>query len=179
MANQSTAQTETNDLTATPASLSPVMSAVDRSDPRKELNRVKELTFLATAPLSQRVDALERLEGWINEGVTFEAARAFVLAELATQSPKIHRSPDEASYGQNSVGHSWDNGDGLNSKIVDGICASPGAPDGLQHAYLDGVAGPQLFTREGFEIDGVEYKVRMDFGAGFTDHRGWYMSPSS
>ena len=59
------------------------------------------------------------------------------------------------------------------------VCAAPGAPDGLQHAYLDGVAGPQLFTREGFEVDGIEYKVRMDFGAGFTDHRGWYMSPSA
>ncbi|WP_186766319.1 phage major capsid protein [Phaeobacter marinintestinus] len=59
------------------------------------------------------------------------------------------------------------------------LCAAPGAPDGLQHAYLDGVAGPQLFTREGFEVDGIEYKVRMDFGAGFTDHRGWFMSPSA
>jgi hypothetical protein len=59
------------------------------------------------------------------------------------------------------------------------LCAAPGTPDSLQHAYLDGVAGPQLFTREGFEVDGIEYKVRMDFGAGFTDHRGWYMSPSA
>lgn len=59
------------------------------------------------------------------------------------------------------------------------LCSNPGAPDSLQHAYLDGATGPQLFTREGFEVDGIEYKVRMDFGAGFTDHRGWYMSPSS
>ena len=59
------------------------------------------------------------------------------------------------------------------------LCAAPGAPDSLQHAYLDGATGPQLFTREGFEVDGIEYKVRMDFGAGFTDHRGWYMSPSA
>lgn len=59
------------------------------------------------------------------------------------------------------------------------LCTSPGAPDCLQHAYLDGMSGPQLFTREGFEVDGIEYKLRMDFGAGFTDHRGWYLSPSS
>ncbi|PYC47103.1 hypothetical protein DI396_11100 [Litorivita pollutaquae] len=59
------------------------------------------------------------------------------------------------------------------------LSAAPGAPDGLQHAYLDGVSGPQLFTREGFEVDGIEYKIRMDFGAGFTDHRGWFMSPSA
>lgn len=462
MANQSTVQTETTEPeTGFPASLAPVMSAADRSDPRKELKRVKGLTALATAPLAQRVDALTRLDGWINEGVTVEAARNFVTSELAAQTNyKISRMTDAEYYGKNSVGQSWEGGDGLNSKIVDGIysrvnrahqptlgreyvgaslseiadiclqqngkstamasvasrvemalhgttdfpnilrdvgnmslshayeaaqsaikqtsreiaasnfralhsvkvsagpdleevgeqgefkagtveegaetfavktygkifgitrqaivnddldvfsnmfpllgqgaanteaklfaglleenaglgpklsdgktlfhadhgnlaqaaaalsvaslgaarvamrrqtgiageainvvpaflvvppeletlaeqvlteiaasevananpfagklkllveprftsatawylCASPGAPDGLQHAYLDGVSGPQLFTREGFEIDGVEYKVRMDFGAGFTDHRGWYMSPSA
>lgn len=459
MENQSTVQTKNLEPMATPDSLAPVMSAADRSDPRKELKRVKELTNLALQPLAQRVDAQTRLEGWINEGVTLDAARAFVMSELAAQSPVTRRAPDEAHYGRNSVGHSWDNGEGLNSKIVDGIysrvnrahqptmgrefagaslseiadiclqqngkstamasvasrvemalhgtsdfpnilrdvgnmslsnayeaaqsaikqtsreigasnfralhsvkvsagpdleevneqgefkagtieegdetfavktygkifgitrqaivnddlevfsnmfpllgqgaanteaklfaglleengglgpklsdgktlfhahhanlaqasatlsvaslgtarvamrrqtglageainvvpaflvvppeletlaeqvlteiaasevananpfagklkllveprfasatawylCAAPGAPDGLQHAYLDGVAGPQLFTREGFEVDGIEYKVRMDFGAGFTDHRGWYMNPS-
>lgn len=460
MANQSTLQTEIAEPTATPASLTPVMGAVDRSDPRKELKRVKKLTTLAMEPLAQRVDSLARLDGWINEGVTVDAAQGFILAELAAQGPKIHRAPDEAHYARNSVGLSWDSGEGRNSKIVDGIysrvnrnhkptmgreyagaslseiadiclqqngkntamasvasrvemalhgtsdfpnilrdvgnmalstsyeaaqsaikqtsreiaasnfrtlhsvkvsagpdleevneqgefnsgtveegaetfavktygkifgitrqaivnddldvfsnmfpllgqgaanteaklfaglleenaglgpklsdgktlfhashgnlaqaftslsvaslgvarvamrrqkgiageainvvptflvvppeletlaeqvlteiaatevananpfagklkllveprfvsttawylCAAPGAPDGLQHAYLDGVAGPQLFTRDGFEVDGIEYKVRMDFGAGFTDHRGWYLSPSA
>ncbi len=460
MANQSTVQTETAETTATPPSLTPVMSAADRSDPRKELKRVKELTTLAMQPLAQRVDAQSRLEGWINEGVTLEAAQAFVMSELSAQGPVIRRAPDEAHYGRNSVGHSWDHGDSFTRKVADGIysrvnraheptmgrefagaslsevadiclqqngkstamasvasrvemalhgtsdfpnilrdvgnmslsnayeasqsaikqtsrevaasnfralhsvkvsagpdleevneqgefkagtieegdetfavktygkifgitrqaivnddldvfsnmfpllgqgaanteaklfaglleenaglgpklsdgktlfhadhgnlaqaaatlsvaslgtarvamrrqtglageainvvptflvvppeleklaeqvlteiaasevananpfagklkllveprltsasawyvCAAPGAPDGLQHAYLDGVAGPQLFTREGFEVDGIEYKVRMDFGAGFTDHRGWYMSPSA
>ena len=460
LANQSTVQTETAETTAAPPSLSPVMSAADRSDPRKELKRVKELTALAMQPLAQRVDAQSRLEGWINEGVTLEAAHAFVMSELSAQNPVTRRAPDEAHYGRNSVGHSWDSGDGFTRKVADGIysrvnraheptmgrefagaslaeiadiclqqsgkstamasvasrvemalhgtsdfpnilrdvgnmslsnayeasqsaikqtsreiaasnfrtlhsvkvsagpdleevneqgefkagtveegdetfavktygkifgitrqaivnddldvfsnmfpllgqgaanteaklfaglleenaglgpklsdgktlfhadhgnlaqasatlsvaslgtarvamrrqtglageainvvpaflvvppeletlseqvlteiaasevananpfagklkllveprltsasawyvCAAPGASDGLQHAYLDGVAGPQLFTREGFEVDGIEYKVRMDFGAGFTGHRGWYMSPSA
>ncbi len=460
MANQSTVQTEITEPTAAPASLAPVMSAADRSDPHKELKRVKALTHLAMRPLAQRVNAPARLDGWINEGVTLEAAQAFVTNELAAQDPVIRRAPDEAHYARVSVGHSWDSGDGLNKKIVDGIysrvnrahqptmgrefagaslseiadiclqqngksaamasvasrvemalhgtsdfpnilrdvgnmslsnayeasqsaikqtsreiaasnfralhsvkvsagpdleevgeqgefkagtieegdetfavktygkifgitrqaivnddldvfsnmfpllgqgaanteaklfaglleenaglgprlsdgktlfhadhgnlapasgtlsvanlgaarvamrrqtglageainvvpaflvvppeletlaeqvlteiaasevananpfagklkllveprftsasawyvCAAPGAPDSLQHAYLDGVTGPQLFTREGFEVDGIEYKVRMDFGAGFTDHRGWYMSPSA
>jgi hypothetical protein len=57
------------------------------------------------------------------------------------------------------------------------LSSKPGNPDSLQHAYLDGAKGPQLITREGFEVDGLEYKVRLDFGAGFTDHRGWYMNP--
>lgn len=460
MANQSTTHSETSELNTVPASLAPVMGKADRSDPRKELKRVKALTAFAMQPLAQRVDSTNRLEGWINEGVTLEAAQTFVMSELAAQNPVIRRAPDEAHYGQVTTGHSWESGDGLNSKIADGIysrvnrshkptmgreyanaslseiadiclqqsgkstatasvasrvemalhstsdfpnilrdvgnmslsgayeasqsaikqtsreiaasnfralhsvkvsagpdleevneqgefkagtieegdetfavktygkifgitrqaivnddldvfsnmfpllgqgaanteaklfaglleenaglgpklsdgktlfhadhgnlsqtsaalsvaslgrarvamrrqtglageainvvpaflvvppeletlaeqvlteiaasevananpfagklkllveprltsasawyvCAAPGTPDGLQHAYLDGVAGPQLFTREGFEVDGIEYKVRMDFGAGFTNHRGWYMSPSA
>jgi len=460
MANQSTAPSDTAEpIVALPASLTPVTSVADRNDPRKELKRVKELTALTTQPLAQEINAFARLDGWIDEGVTVDAARNFILSELAARAPITHRAPDEAHYGRNSVGQSWDHGDGLNSKIVDGIysrvnrthqptvgrefsgaslseiadiclqqngksttmssvasrvemalhgtsdfpnilrdvgnmslshayeaaqsaikltsreiaasnfralhsvkvsagpdleevgeqgefksgtieegaetfavktygkifgitrqaivnddldvfsnmfpllgqgaanteaklfaglleenaglgpklsdgktlfhadhgnvaqsasflsitslsaarismrrqtglvgeainvaptflvvppeletlaqqvltevaasevananpfagklkllveprfssasawylCAAPGAPDGLQHAYLDGVSGPQLFTREGFEIDGIEYKVRMDFGAGFADHRGWYMNPS-
>jgi hypothetical protein len=46
--------------------------------------------------------------------------------------------------------------------------------DGLEYAYLEGQEGPQIETRNGFEVDGVEIKVRLDFGAGFVDHRGWY-----
>jgi hypothetical protein len=435
------------------------MQTADRSDPRAELKRVKELTSLATQPLAQEINAFARLDGWIDEGVTADAARNFILSELAARAPVTHRANDEAYHGRNSVGQSFDYGEGLKSKIVDGIysrvnrahqptmgrefagaslaeiadiclqqngkstsmasvasrvemalhgtsdfpeilrdvgdkslsyayeaaqsaikqtsreiaasnfralhsvkvssgsdleevneqgefksgtveegaetfavktygkifgitrqaivnddldvfsnmfpvlgqgaanteaklfaglleenvglgpklsdgktlfhadhgniaqaggalsvanlgaartamrrqtglagdainvvpsflvvppeletiaeqvlteiaasevananpfagklkllveprftstsawylCAAPGVPDGLQHAYLDGVTGPQLFTREGFEVDGVEYKVRMDFGAGFTDHRGWFLSPA-
>ena len=461
MPSQSTVHADVSETHATPPSLSPVMGAADRSDPHKELERVKSLTYLAMQEYGQRVNAPDRLEDWIEEGVTRDAAYSFILNELAAQNPVTRRTPDEAHYyGRNSVGQSWENGEGLNSKIVDGIysrvnrahqptmgrefagaslseiadiclqqngkstamasvasrvemalhgtsdfpnilrdvgnmslsnayqaaqsaikqtsreiaasnfralhsvkvsagpdleevneqgefksgtieegaetfavktygkifgitrqaivnddldvfsnmfpllgqgaanteaklfaglleenaglgpklsdgktlfhadhgnlaqasamlsvaslgsarvamrrqtglageainvvptflvvppeletlaeqvlteiaasevananpfagklkllveprfasstawylCASPGAPDSLQHAYLDGVAGPQLFTREGFEVDGIEYKVRMDFGAGFTDHRGWYMSPSA
>ncbi|MCA1453977.1 Mu-like prophage major head subunit gpT family protein [Bradyrhizobium sp. BRP22] len=46
--------------------------------------------------------------------------------------------------------------------------------DGLEFAYLAGAPGPQVETRAGFEVDGVQVKVRLDFGAGFVDWRGWY-----
>lgn len=59
------------------------------------------------------------------------------------------------------------------------VVSRPGVPEGLQHAYLDGMAGPQIFTREGFDIDGIEFKVRLDFGAGFVDHRGWFSNPGN
>lgn len=461
MTTQSVTQSDTiKAATAIPSSLAPIMQTADRSDHRKELKRVKELTALTTQPLAQEINAFARLDGWIEEGVTVDAARNFILSELAARAPVTYRAPDGAHYARSSVGQSFDHGEGLNSKIVDGIysrvnrthqptmgrefagaslaeiadiclqqngkntamasvasrvemalhgtsdfpnilrdvgdmslshayeaaqsaikqtsreiaasnfralhsvkvssgsdleevteqgefksgtveegaetfavktygkifgitrqaivnddldvfsnmfpvlgqgaanteaklfaslleenaglgpklsdgktlfhadhgniaqaasslsvatlgaarvamrrqkglageainvvptflvvppeletyaeqvlteiaanevakanpfagklkllveprftsatawylCAAPGIPDGLQHAYLDGVSGPQLFTREGFEVDGIEYKIRMDFGAGFTDHRGWFLSPST
>ena len=37
-----------------------------------------------------------------------------------------------------------------------------------------GAPGPQVETRAGFEVDGVQTKVRLDFGAGWVDYRGWH-----
>ncbi|HEY4367360.1 MAG TPA: prohead protease/major capsid protein fusion protein [Steroidobacteraceae bacterium] len=46
--------------------------------------------------------------------------------------------------------------------------------DGLEFAHLDSDNGPVTDTRIGFDVDGVEVKVRLDFGAGFVEHRSWY-----
>lgn len=31
-------------------------------------------------------------------------------------------------------------------------------------------------SRSGWDVDGVEIRVILDFGAGFIDHRGWFMN---
>lgn len=54
------------------------------------------------------------------------------------------------------------------------VVADPAMIDGLEYAYLEGAPGPQIETKVGFEIDGVQMKVRLDFGCGWLDHRGWY-----
>ncbi|MEI9403377.1 prohead protease/major capsid protein fusion protein [Mesorhizobium argentiipisi] len=64
----------------------------------------------------------------------------------------------------------------LTSAIRWYIAADPATFEGLEYAYLQGAEGPQTETRAGFEVDGVEVKVRLDFGAAFTDYRGWYMN---
>lgn len=46
----------------------------------------------------------------------------------------------------------------------------------LEYGYLEGSAGPVLTTREGFEIDGMEFKARLDFGCGWTNPLGWIKS---
>lgn len=54
------------------------------------------------------------------------------------------------------------------------VVADPATVDGLEFAYLEGAPGPQIETRAGFEVDGTQIKVRLDFGCGWADHRGWY-----
>jgi hypothetical protein len=54
------------------------------------------------------------------------------------------------------------------------VAADPATIDGLEYAYLAGAPGPQTESRAGFEVDGVQIKVRLDFGGGFVDWRGWY-----
>ncbi len=40
------------------------------------------------------------------------------------------------------------------------------------YGYLEGSSGPRSQVREGFEVDGVEFKVALDFGCGAIDYRG-------
>jgi len=50
--------------------------------------------------------------------------------------------------------------------------ANPGLIDTIEYGYLDGEEGPQTFTRNGFEVDGLEIKTRLDFAAKAIDWRG-------
>jgi len=54
------------------------------------------------------------------------------------------------------------------------VSADPATVDGLEYAYLEGEEGVVIETQAGFDVDGVKIKARVDFGAGFVDHRGWY-----
>ena len=54
------------------------------------------------------------------------------------------------------------------------LVADPAEVDGLEYAYLDGAAGPQITHEVGFDVDGVRFRVRLDFGGGFVDWRSWY-----
>jgi HK97 family phage prohead protease len=46
----------------------------------------------------------------------------------------------------------------------------------MEHGYLDGQEGIYIETRNGFEVDGMEIKARLDFGAGFVAPTGWVKS---
>ena len=54
------------------------------------------------------------------------------------------------------------------------MSSDPDLFDTIEYSYLEEQPGPQVHTREGFDVDGLEIKVTLDFGAGVLDHRGLY-----
>lgn len=53
------------------------------------------------------------------------------------------------------------------------ICA-PTMIDTIEYAYLEGEEGLYTETENGFDVDGIQIKARMVFGAGIIDYRGMY-----
>ena len=65
--------------------------------------------------------------------------------------------------------------------LVVGLCglcgmameaADPSTIDTIEYCYLEGQQGVYIETRQGFEVDGVEIKARLDFAAAAIDYRG-------
>jgi hypothetical protein len=52
------------------------------------------------------------------------------------------------------------------------LFAAPDQIDTIEYAYLEGQDGVYIETRQGFDVDGVEIKARLDFGAKAIDWRG-------
>jgi hypothetical protein len=56
------------------------------------------------------------------------------------------------------------------------LAASNSQVDTVEYCYLDGAEGPVIEQEVGFEVDGVSYKCRLDFGAKAVDFRGLHRS---
>jgi hypothetical protein len=54
--------------------------------------------------------------------------------------------------------------------------ANSSAVDTVEYCYLDGAEGPVVESKNGWEVDGVEYKCRLDFAAKAVDFRGLHRS---
>lgn len=52
------------------------------------------------------------------------------------------------------------------------LAADPAQVDTIEVTYLNGVTTPTLEQREGWNVDGVEFKVRMEAGVNILDWRG-------
>lgn len=60
------------------------------------------------------------------------------------------------------------------SKTAWYLAASTDQIDMIEIARLAGEEGPMLSTKEGFEVDGIQFKIRYDFAAKVLDWRGFY-----
>lgn len=54
------------------------------------------------------------------------------------------------------------------------LVADASQHDTIEVTYLNGVEIPRLETRQGFDVDGIEYKVAFDCGVSALDFRGVY-----
>lgn len=57
--------------------------------------------------------------------------------------------------------------------------ADPNMFDGIVVGYLDGKQEPYLESKDGWNVDGTEYKVRLDAAAGVADHHGLAKNPGA
>jgi len=145
-------------------------------------NRAASGGALSIESLSAARVAMRRQKGLSGEAIQVQPALLIVPPELETAAQKLvaeitAASVDEVNPFTDTLAVLVDAH--LTSATRWYLAAKPGRPEGLQHAYLDGATGPQVFTREGFEVDATEFKVRLDFGCGFVDHRAWYMNPGA
>ncbi|MDP3961299.1 MAG: Mu-like prophage major head subunit gpT family protein [Pseudorhodobacter sp.] len=54
------------------------------------------------------------------------------------------------------------------------VFGDPATAPVLEFSYLSSAPGPQLSSRDGWEVLGREFRVVLDFGCGAVDHRGAY-----
>lgn len=59
------------------------------------------------------------------------------------------------------------------------LAAAPQQIDTIEVAYLAGERGPVVSSREGFDVDGLELRIRLDFAARCIDHRGLFKNPGA
>lgn len=59
------------------------------------------------------------------------------------------------------------------------VFADPATAPVLEYSYLSSAPGPQMSSREGWDVLSTEYRVVLDFGAGAVDWRGAVRNPGA
>ena len=59
------------------------------------------------------------------------------------------------------------------------LFADPAVLPCLEYSYLSAAPGPQMASRPGWDVLGMEFRVHLDFGCGAIDWRGVYQNPGA
>lgn len=130
------------------------------------------------------------------------AARAAMRKQTGLQGEKLNITPrflivpaalEQAAYQFTSSNFTADSASAVNEfrqggrtalePVVEAIladdaawymAADPNVCDTVEYCYLDGAEGPVVETKQGWDVDGLEFKCRLDFAAKVLDHRGLY-----
>ena len=142
-------------------------------------NLAATATPLSTEALSVARTAMRRQKGLTGELIAVAPKYLIVAPELETTAEKVlaeiaAAKTEDVNVFSKALTLVVEPRLTLNSGLTWYLSAPTGQIDGLEYAYLEGFEGPYLESRAGFDVDGVEIKVRLDFGAGFVEHRGWY-----
>jgi ATP-dependent protease ClpP protease subunit len=113
------------------------------------------------------------MKGLLTPVALGERARAVRTAEFAVGSGG-ERDPNTVR----NTFEVWDHGrlDEKSAEAWYGV-ANPAFVDGIVVGYLDGNQSPYLEQEQGFTVDGVAWKVRLDAAPAIADYRGIYKNP--
>ncbi|MEM8595426.1 MAG: Mu-like prophage major head subunit gpT family protein [Pseudomonadota bacterium] len=137
---------------------------------------------LSIATLSAAVTAIRRQVGQNNEVLAITPRFILVPPELETPARQVVTEITAESVAEvNPFANRLEVlvEPGLSDPNAWYVIGDPNRSEGIAHAYLDGSNGPTISMREGFEIEGMEWKVRMDFGATMLDWRSIYKNPGA
>lgn len=124
--------------------------------------------------------AMRRAKGLGADGIYLDCAPKFALIP-----PEVETTFDKENAlivaAQSSNANPFT---GLLTKVVEPrlaaapiyFVADPAAIDTAEYGFLEGEDGPQLESRNGWEVEGVEIKCRLDFGAKIIEPRAFFFS---
>lgn len=134
--------------------------------------------------LSEARKLMRQMKGLDGEPINVSARYLVVNSDRETEAQKLLASVLASASGDVNVFSG--SLELITEPLLDGVAnnpwytfADPMLVPTLEYAYLEGETGPYIETKNGFEVDGIQVKVRHDFGAGWVSHRGSVKNPGA
>jgi hypothetical protein len=163
------------DLLTSNAGLGPVMADTEKLFDAAAHGNIPSSSAIDEDALSAARLAMRSQTGLVGEVITVTPRYLLVPPALETTAEKIVATIQAAT--TDAVNPFTNIRPIVEPRLTDAaawyLVADPASVDGLEHTYVEGLKGPTVETERDFNTDGLKMKVRMTYGAGFVDWRGW------